>query len=256
MSAPAKQKGVSDMHTIGFVWPGPVEPGEIEETSRFLPPDVTVRYVQTSESETESPDPITLERLLEMADSPDIAEAAEVFGSPEIDAVGYACTSASYVRGVGGDIEIVDRIAAATGLPTTTTSTAVVKALQAVGARRVSVLSPHVDELNERLRLFLEGSGFEVAQMRGLNRLRGIEQIPPDEIAELVVHLVDRPDADCIFISCTGMKTSTIIDSLEERTSKPVVSALQATVWGSLRLAGAPSTVPSVGQLFRPPVSV
>ena len=87
--------------------------------------------------------------------------------------------------------------------------------------------------------------------MRGLNRLRGIEQIPPDEIAELVVHLVDRPDADCIFISCTGLKTSTIIDSLEERTGKPVVSALQATVWESLRLAGAPSTVPSVGRLFR-----
>ena len=99
------------MYRIGFVWPGPVEPSEVEETNRFLPPDVNVQYVQTAESETESPDPITLERLLEMADSPDIAEAAGVFGAPEIDAVGYACTSASYVRGVGGDIELGANIA-------------------------------------------------------------------------------------------------------------------------------------------------
>ena len=238
------------MQTIGLVWPGPAEPGDIEETKRFLPPEVAARYSGTDETGSPS-DPITLHRLLEMAESPDIEEAARAFAPPEVDVIAYACTSASYVRGVGGDTEISDRIQQATGIPTTTTASAAARALRAVDAGRVAVLSPHVDELNERLGLFLEQSGFEVVHMRGLNRLRGIEQIPPEEIAELVVQLVDRPDADGVFISCTGMKTATINDDLEERIGKPVVSALQATVWDALRIAGIGSGAAGVGSLYR-----
>ncbi len=218
------------MSTIGLIWPGPVGPGEVEETERFLPPGVTVRYSATNGED----EPITLERLIRMAESADIEKAAGVFGPSEVDVVAYACTSASYVRGVGGDVEIAERIERETRLPTTTTSTAVTRALRAAAVRRVAILSPHVDELNERLRAFLEQSGFEVVHVRGLNRLRGIEQIPPDEIEELVVRLVDRPDADGVFISCTGMKTAAVIAGLEERIGKPVVSALQATLWDSL----------------------
>ena len=222
---------------IGLVWPGPVEPSEIEETNRFLPVGVTARYSPTG-GEAE---PITLERLFRMAESSDIEKAASMFMAPDVDVIAYACTSASYVRGVGGAADIEDRIEQATGLPTTTTSSAVVRALHAASVRRVSVLSPHVDELNERLGAFLDESGFDVVHMRGLNRLRGIEQIPPEEIEELVVHLVDRPEADGVFISCTGMKTAVIIDRLQERIGKPVVTALQATIQGSLRIIAAHS---------------
>ena len=58
--------------------------------------------------------------------------------------------------------------------------------------QRVAVLSPHIDELNERLTRFLEGSGLDVVHMRGLNKLRGIEEVPPDDIRNLVLQLVDR----------------------------------------------------------------
>ena len=91
--------------------------------------------------------------------------------------------------------------------------------------------------------------------MRGLNKLRGIEHIPQEEIYELVVQLVDRPEADGIFISCTGMRTSNILARLEEATGKPVVSALQATIWGTLRLADVPVELPGLGSLFQVPVA-
>ena len=95
----------------------------------------------------------------------------------------------------------------------------------------------------------------EVVHMRGLNKLRGIEHIPQEEIYELVVQLVDRPEADGIFISCTGMRTSNILSPLEDTTGKPVVSALQATIWGTLRLADAPAELPGLGSLFQAPVA-
>ena len=243
-------------HTIGFVWPGPPVPGDAEEVSRFIPDDVDWHIVGTSSDfETNDRPAITRDRLYAMAENPNIEMTAAKLPAHGVQAIGYGCTSASYVRGVGGDKDISTRINGATGLPSTTTSTTAVEALNLLGVTRVAVLSPHVDELNEQLRAFMEGHGLDVVHMRGLNRLRGIEHIPQEEIYELVVQLVDRPEADGIFISCTGMRSSTILARLEETTCKPVVSALQATIWGTLSLAGAPAELPGLGSLFRAPAA-
>ena len=237
-------------HTIGFVWPGPPVPGDAEEVSRFIPDGVDWHIVGTRpDFEANDRLAITRDRLYAMAENPNIEAAAATLPGLGVQAIGYGCTSASYVRGVGGDADISARITSATGLPSTTTSTTAVEALNLLGVTRVAVLSPHVDELNERLRGFLEGHGLDVVHMRGLNKLRGIEHIPQEEIYELV----DRPEADGIFISCTGMRTSNILARLEDTTGKPVVSALQATIWGTLRLADAPLELPGLGSLFGVP---
>ena len=243
-------------HTIGFVWPGPPVPGDAEEVARFIPDGVNWHIAGTPRgTEADITPAITRERLFAMAENPNIEATATKLPSLGVQAVGYGCTSASYVRGVGGDTDISTRITDTTGLPSTTTSTTAVEALRLLGVTRVAVLSPHVDELNERLRGFLEGHGLDVVHMRGLNKLRGIEDIPQEEIYELVVQLVDRPQADGIFISCTGMRTSNILTRLEEATGKPVVSAMQATIWGTLRLADAPAELPGLGSLYQVPVA-
>ena len=248
---------MSTSPTIGIVWPSLPEPDDIEETQHFMPPGAKFHMVGTRpQSEPTTAGGITLERLLRMPANHNIEEAAEELVPLAAQAVGYGCTSASYIRGVGGDQDISDRMTAATGLPATTTSSAAVEALRHLGVRRVSVLSPHVDELNERLTTFLEGNGLDVVHMRGLNKLSGIEKIPQQDIRDLVLQLVDRPDADGVFISCTGMRTSAILDSMEEGTGKPVVSAMQATVWETLRIAGIAAEIPGVGKLYRQPVPV
>ncbi len=243
-------------HTIGFVWPGPPVPGDAEEVSRFIPDGVDWHIAGTPpDFEPDAPPAITRERLFSIAENPNIEKTAATLPGLGVQAIGYGCTSASYVRGVGGDTDISARINDATCLSTTTTSTTAVEALRLLGVTRVAVLSPHVDELNERLRAFLEGHGLDVVHLRGLNKLRGIEHIPQEEIYELVVQLVDRPEADGIFISCTGMRTSNILSRLEHATGKPVVSALQSTIWGTLRLVDAPAELPGLGSLFRVPAA-
>ena len=237
--------------TVGFVWPGPPESGDLEETRHFIPTGVKFHIVGTRSPGEPQPGGITLERLLAMPGRPNIEQTAKELLPREVKAISYGCTSASYIRGVGGDQDISDRITAATGLPASTTSSSVVAALRHLGVSRVSVLSPHIDELNERLRRFLEDCGFDVVHMRGLNRLGGIEEIPQNDIRQLVLQIVDRPDADGVFISCTGMRTSVILDSLEQATGTPVVSALQATAWELLRLGGVTPDMSGVGMLFR-----
>ena len=247
---------MTSTHTIGFVWPGPPVPGDAEEVARFVPDGVDWHIAGTPpDFAVDAPPAITRDRLYAIAENSNIETTAATLPALGVQAIGYGCTSASYVRGVGGDQDICARITDATGLPSTTTSTTAVEALDLLGVTRVAVLSPHVDELNERLRSFLEGHGLDVVHLRGLNKLRGIEHIPQEEIYELVIQLVDCPEADGIFISCTGMRSSNILSRLEDATGKPVVSALQATIWGTLRLAHAPEERPGLGSLFRAPAA-
>ena len=71
-----------------------------------------------------------------------------------------------------------------------------VNALRSLEIRSLAVLSPHVDELNERLEAFLRDSGFEVVRMLGLSEVRDIDAVPSEEVQRLVVEDLDCPDAD------------------------------------------------------------
>ena len=105
------------MKGIGIVWPSPPHQSDIDETRRFMPDSVTLHMVGTKHAvRPEDEDGITLERLLRMPGDRNIEETAREISPVDVQAISYACTSASYVRGVGGDVDISDRIAAATGL--------------------------------------------------------------------------------------------------------------------------------------------
>ena len=240
---------VDSERSIGIVWPERYSQEDLDEVRRFIPDGTTLHMVGTG-PETGSQDDITLERVLSLAAGSNIEDSARQLVPLGVSAVAYACTSASYARGVGGDTEISRRMADATGLPATTTTSAAVEALRHLGVTRVAVLSPHVDLLNMRLETFLEDSGFPVARMVGLNRRGEIDQISPQSISEIVESDVDRPDADGVFISCTSMRTASVVDALEQAIGKPVVTANQATAWQVLCLAGAARPMSGLGRLM------
>ena len=105
-------------HTIGFVWPGPPVPGDAEEVARFIPGGVDWHIVGTPRDfATDDRPAITRDRLFAMAENPNIEVTAAELPALGVQAIGYGCTSASYVRGVGGDTDIAARITEAIGLP-------------------------------------------------------------------------------------------------------------------------------------------
>ena len=64
---------------------------------------------------------------------------------------------------------------------------------------------------------------------------------------------LDGPDVDAIFIPCTAVRTLEAIEPLEDRTGKPVVTAIHATMWAVARLAGVTGDAPLGGRLFEIP---
>lgn len=235
---------------VGIVWPEAVQAGHVAELELFVPSGLELDIEPVESAPELGPEGITLKHVEGIARDPGIGRAARRLAQRGAQAVAYGCTSGSYVLGPDGDAAIAADMRAAAGVPATTTSTAATAALRELGVRRVAVLSPHVDALNERLRAYLIASGFAVVNMVGLNRRGDIEAIEPNETRDLVVASVDTTAAEAVFISCTGLRTAAVIEDLEALLSKPVVTANQATLWHVAKLAGAPTSTATRGRLL------
>lgn len=235
---------------VGVVWPEAVQAGHLAELELFVPPGLALDIESVDSAPEIGPEGITLAHVEALPRGPGIGRAAKRLAERGALAVAYGCTSGSYVLGPDADAAIVADMRTAAGIPATTTSSAAVAALRELGVRRVAVLSPHVDALNERLRAYLEASGFAVVNLAGLNRRGDIEAIEPEETLDVVSKDVDSPETDAIFISCTGLRTAAVINELEASLGKPVVTANQATLWHVAHLAGVSATAPGRGRLL------
>ena len=168
-------------------------------------------------------------------------DAARVLAKADVRAICFACTSASFLHGPGSDEAVAARMAEASGTPCVTTSTAILRALAALGARSVAVATPYVDWLVEAETEFLEAAGVRVAAISGmqLDRAADINAVPL-EVVVTAAEAIDRSDADALFISCTDLAAIGAITELEARLAKPVITSNQAGYWALSQMAGAP----------------
>ena len=200
----------------------------------------------------------TVEGLSGMMADDGLEQAARLLGQAPLHVVTFGGTSASFLEGIGYDREVIRRIAGLVpGIPASTTSTAAIRALRAVGARRVSFVGPYVEDVTARGRAFFQANGFEVtgAHAMGLSDNLELDWLPLERVYAFARERVE-PTADAAFISCTGIRSVGAIESLEADLDVPVVTANQATFWDALRLAGVRDRVKGFGSLFEHDVSV
>ena len=229
---------------LGVIYPAD---GALDhEYWQLVPDGVSVHFTRISVPQEEQ----TLELLESQTETEDIDKAAADLNVIGLDAISYACTSGSFVHGIGSDTKIIERMQAASGIPCSTTTTAAVRALKALGTKKISVVTPYPDEINARLRSFLEDSGFEVLALKGLGLYTQIFNQPAGAAYELACE-ANSPEADAIFISCTNFRSVEVLQVLEQDIGTPVLSANQVTVWDLLRLAGVHPQNEKYGKLFQ-----
>ena len=167
----------------------------------------------------------------------------------------FGCTSGSFVDGIDGNAEMEDELSRELGCPTLTTSTAMLEALRVVGAQRVGVLTPYVEETNVRLGAYIAASGIAVAEVRGLGVLDMFEhaQISRDDIYEAAMGFSGMA-IDALFIACTQLQITDDIETLERDLGIPVIGAVQCSLWAALRRIGKGLPIEGAGSLLRVPV--
>jgi maleate isomerase len=146
-------------------------------------------------------------------------------------AVLFACASGSFVKGAGFDQEIQAGIEKITGAPTLVASLTMVVALKYLNVKRVALATAYIDRVTDLEVKFLEENGITVVSSKGLG-LSGaaIREQEPETISKLILE-VDRPEAQGIFVSCANLRAHEILDDMEQRLSKPVLSTNQTLLW-------------------------
>lgn len=192
--------------------------------------------------------PVTIENLRGM--SGDITRAARgLLPGYGVDVVIYGCTSGTAAIG-GEELQRLIQIAQP-GIPCTNPILAASEALRAFNARKISILTPYTDNVNSAIKESFGAEGFYILNIDGFGLDDDIKMtnLPLSAISEAAVQICD-PDADALFISCTAIRSALVVEELEQKLGKPVVTSNQALVWHSLKLMNNTSEVKGFGQLF------
>ena len=174
-----------------------------------------------------------------------------------VDAIMVIGTSLTFYRGYEAHQELLAKLRAETGLPVSTMSAAVVEGLRSVGAKRIAVATAYADEVNNRLADFLWKAGFEVLALEGFG-LFGFGE-PGNKSESDIIELSGKAvagaktgakAADAVLISCGGLLTLGVAESIEQRHGIPVVTSTQAAFWSAMRLAGDSGHVAGRGRML------
>jgi maleate isomerase len=182
---------------------------------------------------------------------PRIEEAARALADARCDVVAFHCTANSMEGGKAGEERILETLAHAGARRATTTITAIQRALQTLDARRIVLITPYSVGTTEHEAAFLRQAGCEVLVAKGF-ALAGSDAYcatSPQFWRDRVIELA-HPDADACLISCANICVLGVIEELEARIERPVVTSNQAVIWDALRLIGWGETRGCPGRLF------
>lgn len=154
----------------------------------------------------------------------------------------------------GYDLALCERIKKTAGVKKAMmTSTAPIRSLKAVHAKRLVVTTPYSAEVDQIEKQFLEDNGFEVLAIQGLGYTDPLRmpKVTPDIMYRLTKSVLsDHPDADTVFVSCTGLGIIDVIPMMERDFQRTVITSNQATWWATLRELGIRDDL-GLGQLFQ-----
>ena len=148
----------------------------------------------------------------------------------KFDIVAYGCTAAGFILGPDGDREMAERIASVTGKPVVTTAASMVQALQAINAKKISLLTPYQDNVNDQLKLFLSAGDIHVQHFDSFYApdVIALGNITAKQVQEKAITLFAQ-DVDALFIACSQLPTFEILEALSNALKKPVLSSIQVT---------------------------
>jgi len=182
-----------------------------------------------------------------------IVPAAEHLAKQNVDAIMVIGTSLTFYKGAAVHRRLLEQLRAATGLPVSTMSQAVVDGLRAVGAKNVAVATAYDGEVNRRLKGFLADEGFAVGAIDGfgITDFGGPSRMGEQEILDLGAKVCEEAGGpEGLLISCGGLRTLGVARPFEAKHGVPVVSSTPAAFWAAMRLVGQSGKLTGYGKML------
>ena len=214
---------------------------------RDMAPEGVAVYITRLKTDDHTTNETLARHIDHMADA-----ASRLQPEAKPDVVSYSCTSGSIVI---GKERVMDEIrkGAPWARPMCLVQ-GVLDALAEIGAKKLVVGTPYLDEINTSEAEFLVQHGYDVLDIQGLNIASGWDMglVTPAYWKKFAIE-IDRPDADAIFLSCGGIRALEAAEEIEQAIGKPVITSNQAQFWSCLRRAGITDRLTGFGQIFSHP---
>ncbi len=198
---------------------------------------------------------VTQEELAAMDRDSD--RCAVELADARVDVLGYACLVAIMSMGRGyhrvSEARLHQRTVDAGGpAPVVTSAGALVDGLKAIGAKKVSILTPYMKPLTRLVIDYIESEGIEVVDSISLEIPDNLDvgrqdPLAPVEITKrLNIHGVDAVVAS----ACVQMPSLPSVQLIQDRIGLPVVSSSVSTTYMMLKKLGLKTAAPGFGALL------
>ncbi|MDA7477100.1 racemase [Candidatus Pelagibacter ubique] len=193
--------------------------------------------------------PLTNETLAKMAD--DITNVTkDILPDQKIDCVAYGCTSGTIAAGY--DVIEKNVKLAKPEAKVTTPITSAIKALKAFNISKVSVFTPYTKSINDSVINYFNKENIAVNGLTyfDIESDLDIGKVDEEYLFE-VLSKINLEDSEGLFVSCTALPVLSIIDKLEKKMNKVILSSNQTLIWESLNAIGYKNSIEGFGKLFK-----
>jgi maleate isomerase len=170
----------------------------------------------------------------------DVDYQSKLLGTARVEMLVLIQTSASMFADDYDEVTTRRMSVAAGGVPAITSAQAMGRALVALGAKRIGLVSPYSPEVNERTaRYFTSRYGIEAAVVEGFaaKDSYAIGKLGPENARDAFAR-IDRPEIEAFAVPGANFPTMASIAEWEREFGKPVVSSTQAGLWAVARQLG------------------
>ena len=194
-------------------------------------------------------DPLNRENLIKMSEELTYV-TSNILPNENIDCIVYGCTSGTIASGYKTIEKKIKN--AKPKSKVITPSTAAITALKKLNIKKISLFTPYPKKLNDEVLSFFKDEKFLITSNYYLDIKSDTDiwKVDPEHLFKMLISM-DHADSDALFISCTALPVLQIIEKLEKKLKKFVLSSNQVLIWDTLEKIGQNNSINGFGKLFK-----
>lgn len=196
---------------------------------------------------------ITLdEQGLSQFDLEPIINAAQLLADAKVNMIGWSGTAAGWL-GFEQDIHLCAAIEEATGIKATSSILALNEVLNRLGIKRIALVSPYTDDVQQKIIANYQEIGIECMAERHLDISDNFSfsEVDAATLTECVTE-VAKTSPQAILLYCTNLRSAQLADEWEQHLGIPVIDTTSTVLWKMLRETGFDSSqIQGWGRFFQ-----
>lgn len=209
-------------------------------------PDVSAHFARFPVTEISLTD-----KSLGQFDFENILVAAEMLADAQVDVIGWSGTSGGWL-GFERDQYLCEQIQQRTGIPATTSILALNELMELAGIRKLALVSPYTDEVQQRIVRNYAAIGIDTVAEEHLDITVNFDfgLVKPETLMTMIGR-VAQTEPQAVATYCTNLHAAQLAHQVEAQFNTLLLDTTSTVIWKMLRMAGIDTrAVKGWGRMF------